>query len=41
MDGIFVKGNAGAVYQLLAPDFTSHTFPSTGSAWSSGVPNVR
>lgn len=27
---IFVKGNAGAVDELLAADFTSHTFPSTG-----------
>jgi steroid delta-isomerase-like uncharacterized protein len=30
VDEIFVKGNAGAVDDLLATDFTSHTFPSTG-----------
>ena len=30
MDEIFVKGNADAVDELLAADFASHTFPSTG-----------
>ena len=30
VDEIFVKGNADAVDELLAPDFASHTFPSTG-----------
>jgi steroid delta-isomerase-like uncharacterized protein len=30
VDEIFVKGNPEAVDELLAPDFTSHTFPSTG-----------
>ncbi len=30
VDEIFVKGNAGAVNELLAADFASHTFPSTG-----------
>lgn len=30
VDEIFVKRNADAVDELLAPDFTSHTFPSTG-----------
>ncbi|MEO8247594.1 MAG: ester cyclase [Chloroflexota bacterium] len=30
VDEIFVKGNADAVDKLMAPDFTSHTFPSTG-----------
>lgn len=30
VDEIFVKGNASAVDDLLAADFTSHTFPSTG-----------
>jgi steroid delta-isomerase-like uncharacterized protein len=30
VDEIFVKGNAGVVDELLAPDFASHTFPSTG-----------
>ena len=30
VDEIFIKGNGGAVDELLAPDFASHTFPSTG-----------
>jgi steroid delta-isomerase-like uncharacterized protein len=30
VDEIFVRGNADAVDELLAPEFTSHTFPSTG-----------
>ncbi len=30
VDEIFVKGNADAVDELLAPEFTSHTWPSTG-----------
>ena len=30
VDEIFVKGNADAVDELLAPDFRSHTWPSTG-----------
>lgn len=30
VEEIFVRGNAEAIDELLAPDFASHTFPSTG-----------
>ena len=30
VDEIFMRGNGRAVDELLAPEFTSHTFPSTG-----------
>ena len=30
VDEIFIKGNDNAVDELLAPDFRSHTWPSTG-----------